>query len=90
MQPVWRQDGRELYYLALDGTLNAVAIRMGDHPEFSTRPLFRTGLLPTDNVEQYAASGYGQRFLLLQVVDDSRISLGVVTTCRRCCRPPSR
>ena len=48
VQPVWRQDGRELYYLGLDGTLNAVAIRTGDQPEFSTRPLFQTGLLPAE------------------------------------------
>lgn len=79
VQPVWRQDGRELYYLGLDGYLNAVAVRMGDRPEFSTRRLFSTGLLPSDNVEQYAASRDGQRFLLLKVVDDKNQSrIGVV------------
>lgn len=80
VQPVWRQDGRELYYLGLDGTLNSVVVRTGDRPQFSTRSqLFQTGLLPTLDVEQYAASGDGQRFLLLKVVGDkNRSSIGVV------------
>jgi Tol biopolymer transport system component len=80
VQPVWRQNGRELYYLGLDGTLNAVAVQPGDPPQFSTRKqLFQTGLLPSDNVEQYAASADGQRFLLLKVVDDkNRSSIGVI------------
>ena len=80
MQPVWRQDGRELYYLGLDGTLNAVEVRPGDRPQFSDRSqLFKTGLLPVQNDEQYAASGNGRRFLLLKVVDDkNRSSIGVI------------
>ena len=53
---------------------------MGGRPQFSTRSqLFQTGLLPITNVEQYAASGDGQRFLLLKVVEDKdRSSIGVV------------
>jgi len=48
--------------------------------QFSTRnQLFRTGLRPNDNVEQYSASADGQRFLLLKVVDDkNRSSIGVI------------
>jgi DNA-binding winged helix-turn-helix (wHTH) protein len=80
VQPVWRQDGRELYYLGLDGTLNSVAVRTGDRPQFSTRSqLFHTGLVPTRDVEQYAASSDGQRFLLLKVVGErNRSSIGVI------------
>jgi len=80
LQPVWRQDGRELYYLGPDGILNAVEVETGHRPLVSTRrQLFQTGLLPIANVEQYAASGDGQRFLLLKVVDDKvRSSIGVV------------
>ena len=80
LQPVWRQDGRELYYLGLDGMLNAVAVRPGNPPEFLGRKqLFHTGLRPNENVEQYAASADGQRFLLLKVVDDrNRSSIGVI------------
>jgi DNA-binding winged helix-turn-helix (wHTH) protein/Tol biopolymer transport system component len=80
VQPVWRQDGRELYYLGLDGTLNAIEVEPGARPQFSTpRALFRTGIEPAPNVEQYAASRDGQRFLFLKVVDDrNRSSIGVV------------
>ena len=80
LQPIWREDGRELYFLGLDGSLNAVAVRPGSPPQFSTRAeLFQTGLRPNENVEQYAASPNGQRFLLLKVVDDkNRSSVGVV------------
>jgi DNA-binding winged helix-turn-helix (wHTH) protein/Tol biopolymer transport system component len=75
VQPVWRQDGRELYYLGLDGTLNSVEVRTGERPQFSSRlQLFQTGLRPSDNIEQYAASGDGQRFLLLKVVEDKNLS----------------
>ena len=80
MQPVWRQDGRELYHLGLDGALKAVAMGTRGRPRFSTpSQLFQTGILPVPNVEQYAASGDGQRFLLLKVVSDNvRSSIGVV------------
>ena len=80
VQPVWRQDGRELYYLGLDGTLNAVEVRPGERPQFSSRrALFHTGIRPAENTEQYAASGDGKRFLLLKVIDDkNRSSIGVV------------
>jgi DNA-binding winged helix-turn-helix (wHTH) protein len=33
VQPVWRQDGRELYYLGLDGTLIAVEVRTGNRAQ---------------------------------------------------------
>lgn len=66
VQPVWRQDGRELYYLGLDGALNAVRVRAGERPQFSPpRQLFQTGIQPTHSVEQHAASVDGRRLLLL-------------------------
>jgi hypothetical protein len=73
--------GRELYYLGLDGTLHAVELRVDDRPQFSSpEPLFETGLLaPSSNVEQYAASGDGQRFLILKPIEDRvRNSIGVI------------
>ncbi len=81
VQPIWRQDSRELYYLGLDGTLNAVELRTGSRPRFSVpRQLFQTGLVaPSPTLEQYAASADGQRFLLLKPVDDKvRNSIGVI------------
>jgi Tol biopolymer transport system component len=81
VQPVWRQDGRELYYLGLDGILNAVEVHAGDRPQLSvpTR-LFDTGLAaPSPWVEQYAVSRDGQRVLILKPVDKMvRNSIGVI------------
>lgn len=66
--PHWSHDGRELFYVALDGTLMSVAVHRGDGLEFGVpRALFATDLRPTPNqtlMNQYAISRDGQRFLL--------------------------
>jgi Tol biopolymer transport system component len=69
LQPHWRRDGRELFYLTLDGTLMSVSVNPGPDFEFgASQPLFRTGLrfltLYTIWMNQYAVSRNGQRFLL--------------------------
>ena len=80
VQPVWRQNGRELFYLGLDGTLYAVAFRPGNRPLSAPKPLFPSGLRPpAKSVEEYAVSGDGQRFLLLRPLEDRvRSSIGVI------------
>jgi Tol biopolymer transport system component len=67
--PQWRRDGRELFYLNLDGTLMAVPVNVGDTFECGApQALFRTGIrlmpLYKDWMNQYAAARDGQRFLL--------------------------
>jgi len=67
MQPVWRGDGRELFYVSLNGVLTAVDIGGDRTLNASTpKPLFQTTL---PNVlapfrTGYAVSADGQRFLL--------------------------
>jgi WD40-like Beta Propeller Repeat len=81
MQPVWRQDGRELYYLGLDGVLISVAVQAAARPLFSSPTrLFDTGLAsPSPDIEQYAASSDGQRFLILKPLNSNvRNSVGVI------------
>jgi WD40-like Beta Propeller Repeat len=80
VQPMWRPDGRELYYLGLNGMLHAVKLRPdGKRLHFTDRPLFQTGIAPSKNIEQYAPSADGQHFLILKSVDDKiRSSIGVV------------
>jgi len=80
VQPMWRRDGRELYYLGLNGMLHAVEVRPdGKRLQSSDRQLFQTGITPSPNIEQYAASADGQRFLILKPVDNkNRNSIGVV------------
>jgi serine/threonine protein kinase len=66
VQPNWRADGRELYYLGLDGGLYAVAVDRAQRAVKTGRPerLFSTTLpVISSVVEQYRPSGDGQRFL---------------------------
>jgi Tol biopolymer transport system component len=65
-QPVWRTDGRELFYVGLGGVLNAVTIDDRTLSPSTLQPLFQTTL---PNVlapfrTAYAVSPDGQRFLL--------------------------
>jgi eukaryotic-like serine/threonine-protein kinase len=72
--PHWRQDGQELFYLAMGGSLMAVEI--AESPDFTVgvpNELFRTTIPPPDYpdvpVNEYAVSHDGQRFLVNDVVD---------------------
>lgn len=78
-QPSWRADGRELFYLAPDGRLMAVAIEEGSTLEVGVPvPLFQTsvpGALDTFR-NYYVATSDGQRFLVDSVAQgDSAIAL---------------
>ena len=65
MQPQWRRDGRELFYLGLDGTLMVVPVTPGASFEYDlAKPLFDTLLLGLNVPGRYAVSDNGQRFLL--------------------------
>jgi len=64
-QPRWRKDGRELFYLALDGTMMAVPISAGvTISPGIPNSLFQTGITVNPVVDQFAVTGDGQRFLL--------------------------
>jgi Tol biopolymer transport system component len=66
MQPRWRRDGRELYYLGADGTMMAADVSLAGRPTSGLPvPLFPTGLSPSPNVPQYDVSADGSRFLVL-------------------------
>jgi Tol biopolymer transport system component len=68
--PHWRRDGRELFYLTLEGTLMSVAVHDRGTVELGApEPLFDTGLRPAPMrmlMNQYAVSADGKRFLLNQ------------------------
>jgi Tol biopolymer transport system component len=64
-QPVWRADGRELFYLRTDGTLMAVPVEaVGQFAAGQHQALFRTAV-PIFNSSrgQYAVTKDGKRFL---------------------------
>jgi protein kinase-like protein len=69
VQPLWRGDGRELFYLTLDGTLMTVTARTASGCEAdSPKPLFKTNLVPAEGWGQYAVRPDGQRFLIKEPV----------------------
>lgn len=68
MQPVWSRDGRALYYLTLNANLMVVEIGPGAVLETSApRILFETPVDGNPILSQYAVSGDGQRFLMMEV-----------------------
>ena len=78
----WRRDGRELFYIALDGRLMAVPIGIGGAdraPEIGAAvPLFTTnvGGAISQGVarQQYAVTADGQRFLMNVLVEEANAS----------------
>ena len=74
MQPEWRRDGKELFYLSADRNLMVVSVAIKDTTLMAGQP---TVLFGVDVVEpnppypnDYAASADGQRFLVNSVVDE--------------------
>jgi len=67
-QPMWRHDGKELYYLTLDNQLMAVAVD-SDSSAFQAgtpKQLFQAQVIPSRGLRNvYVASPDGQRFLML-------------------------
>ena len=63
-QPKWRADGRELFYVAPDGTMMTVAVPQEGEPG-QPAALFRAPLRPVPFLDQYAVTPDGQRFLII-------------------------
>ena len=72
MAPVWRADGKELFYLTPDGKLMSVSFKGGTQPETSIPvELFQTRLRADRRFNQYTVTGDGQRFLMYEPVEDN-------------------
>ena len=79
VQPQWSGNGRELFYLALDGSLMAVPMNAGTGPVVSQQSrLFPTPFERTPQTPQYAVTADGARFLGLAQVAGDRSSLTVL------------
>jgi hypothetical protein len=64
-QPVWRRDGKELFFLAPDATMMAAALDTAHDPDASTpQPLFVTNASTLSGTRQFAVSRDGKRFLV--------------------------
>jgi len=92
VQPVWRQNGRELYYLGLDGTLFAFTFALDGTQVNLSQPmrLFKApiGTLRPD-IEQYATND-GQRFLFLTPVPRQQRPIDIILNWPAAIKPQSR
>jgi Tol biopolymer transport system component len=91
-EPLWRRDGKELFYLSADRKLMAVAIHgnAGRFEAAAPRELFSTPLAPpvlTGNFGHYAVSADGQRFLLAAPVEEAPTPITVVVNWRAGLKP---
>ncbi len=81
MQPRWRGDGRELYYIQPDGSLMQVAVKAGERFD-GTAPtaLFKTAIPPLLNPYRmdYVPAADGQRFLMKVPVKETPPAITVV------------
>ena len=83
LQPVWRRDGKELFYLALDNTLMSVPITLSkEGVEVSAaRQLFRLPRLVggAGNFTAYDVAPDGQHFLALETPQSTSPIITVIT-----------
>jgi hypothetical protein len=72
MGPVWRADGKELFYLSPVGKLMSVGFKGGAQPETSVPvELFQTRLRADNRYNQYTVTGDGQRFLVHEPIEEN-------------------
>ena len=74
MEPHWRTDGRELFYIAADRNVTAVAVTPGPTLGIGTRTtLFRAPIASFDPyVNRYTVATDGQRFLINSTEEPKR------------------
>ena len=79
----WRRDGKEIFYLAIDGRLMAVDVSTSTQFEHGNpKPLFRTRILggTIATSMRYSPSADGQRFLInSQAAEEANVPVTVVT-----------
>jgi Tol biopolymer transport system component len=85
-QPRWRRDGKELFYIAMDGQLMAVPIRLAadtqtvrPEPPVALFPARVEHVLPVAGTrQQYAVSRDGNRFLINTVAEEVTSPITVI------------
>lgn len=72
VQGYWRRNGKELFYLTLDGDPMSVLIKPGNPPEpAAPKPLFHSRVPVSAVADQFAATADGQRFIFLESPQDA-------------------
>ncbi|MDA2925238.1 hypothetical protein MYX65_11425, partial [Acidobacteria bacterium AH-259-L09] len=78
-QALWRRDGKELFYLGLDGKLMAVGVKSGSTLETGIpKVLFQTGVRVDPRWDHYCVTGDGERFLVNEPAEETAQPLTVV------------
>jgi eukaryotic-like serine/threonine-protein kinase len=78
-QARWRADGKELYYLSLDGKMMAVDIRTTSGLETGIpRQLFETHVRPYPLYDLYGVTADGQKFLTVELVKEVPTPITVI------------
>lgn len=81
MDPRWRRDGRELYFVSLDGRFMAADVKTdGGFSAGLPKPLFRFSGNPQTTRRSYWPSPDGQRFLVMKMSDDSAAQIQVTVS----------
>jgi Tol biopolymer transport system component len=79
VQGYWAKNGKELFYLALDGTMMFVPIKPGERLETAVpQILFQTRVPVFPTRDQFAVTNDGQRFLLVEPIETETKPLTVV------------
>jgi eukaryotic-like serine/threonine-protein kinase len=86
----WRNDGKELFYIALDEELMAVPVRLDSNTHTAQfgepAPLFRTrvgGAVQDIQKQQYVVSPDGQQFLMNTIIEEATSPITVILNWRR-------
>jgi Tol biopolymer transport system component len=79
VQAHWRQDGRQIVYVATDGKLMSVDVKPGSELE-AGQPvaLFDSGLRPSGTVEQFCMSPDGKTFYIPKAIEEGGKPITVV------------
>lgn len=78
-QPVWRKDGRELFYRTLGGKLMAVEVKAGSTLQTGVPLfLFQTPARLNPVMNEYAVVDDGKKFLLREPVGETTAPITVV------------
>jgi eukaryotic-like serine/threonine-protein kinase len=82
VQPRWRADGDELFFLDLESRLMSVDVRnAGGRLEFGVpRLLFQTQIEANPDVELYDVTRDGQRFIMMVPLESLTSQMNVIVT----------
>jgi hypothetical protein len=78
-QAIWNNDGKELFYLTLEGKLMAVDVSTANGIGISvSKTLFQTDIRVDPTLNQYSVTGHGKQFIMIEAVEGGETPIHVV------------